>query len=249
MRTISAGLIVLAIVGATGFYVLKTYFPNLAPPSKDIKQYLPLNESTNSPIKVPSGTKLDVFTDLRGELPNALAIDERGTLFASLTNVGKVVALPDFDGNKKADRKLEILTGLTDPQKIAFDDKYLYVSEGALVSRYEYDQNTFTIGPKEPLSRIEVSNIDMLRPNTLTQSYKPLGETVDNNGNLFISKDYKVIKLSVFAGSVTNEEEYISGFVLGANEVLGRPTGLVFDSANNLFIADDESGLIYVLTR
>lgn len=280
MWRIVSGLIFLTIVGVTGFYVLKNYFPNLAPPSKDIKQYLPLNEHTGSPINVPDGTRMDIFIDLRGELPRGLAVDQRGTVFASLTNVGKIVALQDFDKNNKPEKKIEVIKGLKKPESILFYGQHLYVVEANKVSRFEYDKNTFGIGSKEVLfdipaapqdtvrhleieddklyisdgssiinSNIDGSGFNVVTDNSLVSDYKPLGQTVDHNGNILISTNYQVIKLRTFAGSVAGEEEYLSGFIQGTNEILGRPTGLVFNNEGNLFVADDKSGLIYVLTK
>lgn len=278
MWRIIGGLIFLAIVGVTGFYVLKNYFPNLAPPSKDIKQFLPLNEHTGSSLKVPRGTKLDVFFDLRGELPTGLTIDGRGTLLASLKNVGKVVALPDFDRNNKAEKKVEILKGLKKPEGITIHDQYLYVVEANKVSRYQYNKDTFGVGTNEFLfdiptsenlrhikiedgrlnisdglsiisSNLDGSGFSVVTDNSLTAKYKPLGQTTDNNGNVFVSSNYQVIKLRTFAGSVSGEEYYIIGFIQGTNEILGRPTGLAFSSEGSLYIADDKTGLIYILTK
>lgn len=45
------------------------------------------------------------------------------------------------------------------------------------------------------------------------------------------------------------EEDLLSGFVQGTNEVLGQPTGLAIDKSDNLYISDDKSGLIYILKR
>jgi len=59
---------------------------------------------------------------------------------------------------------------------------------------------------------------------------------------------YKIVKLSLFADNITGETNFISGF-LKDGDVLGRPVDLIFDSNGRLFISDDYSGLIYILTR
>ena len=60
---------------------------------------------------------------------------------------------------------------------------------------------------------------------------------------------YKIVKLNIFADSVTGSEDYLTGFLETNGEVLGRPVDLIFDRSDNLFISDDKSGLIYVLAK
>jgi len=59
---------------------------------------------------------------------------------------------------------------------------------------------------------------------------------------------YKIVKLTVFADSVGQAEDFISGW-LTDGEVLGRPVDLLFDQQGALYISDDKAGLIYYLTR
>lgn len=377
MRKAISFLVFLTVLGVGGYYILQNYFPNLVPPSKDIKQFLPATKQTDTPLQIPDGNTLDVFTDLYGEQPRVLTFDSRGTLFASLTNVGKVIALPDFDGNLRPERKIEIITKLNKPHGIEFHGGYLYVAETNKVSRYKYNPATMSVGAKEVLfklpgggknftrtikvggdklytsvgsscdaciekdeyrasilvSELNGSNLkvfarglrntvffdidnngkiwgtdvgrsglgDSLPPDEINlieegkdygwpycygnnnrdlkmesvnpiscEHYSPpvyelpahsapFGIIFDSGGNLLValhgstisgkSFGYKVVKLSVFAESIAGEEDYLSGFVQGTNEVLGRPTGLVIDKNGNLFISDDKSGMIYVLRK
>lgn len=59
---------------------------------------------------------------------------------------------------------------------------------------------------------------------------------------------YKIVKLTVFADSVAQAEDFITGW-LTDGEVLGRPVDLVFDEEGTLYISDDKAGLIYNLTK
>lgn len=377
MRKAIGFIVFLFVIGVGGYFVLQKYFPNLAPPSKDIKQFLPATVETNTPLKMPNGYTFDVFADLRGEQPSVLTFDPRGTLFASLTNVGIVAALPDFDTNLKPDKKVDLITGLNKPFGIEFYKGYLYIAETNKVSRYKYNSSSMTVGSKELLfdlpgggknpnknirihderiyisvgsscdacveknnlrAALLISNLDGsglrifakglrstsyfdfdkngkiwgadigstnlgigLPPDEINliedgkdygwpycygnknKNFKvasqtpincedtespvysldahtaPTGVLFDSVGNLFVSLHgsiisqksvgYKIIKLSVFANSVSNEEDYIAGFVLGTNEVLGRPAGLVEDKDGRMFIADNKSGMIYILSK
>ena len=142
MKRVIGLLLVLAALGGIGFYVLKKYLPNLVPPSKNIKQYLPLNSDTQSPFTLPTTKTLSVYFDLKGEMPRVLAFDNKGILFTSLTSSGKVVALIDENGDLVADRKIEVLRDLNRPHGLVFDDRYLYVAESNRVVRYNYDSDT-----------------------------------------------------------------------------------------------------------
>jgi glucose/arabinose dehydrogenase len=42
---------------------------------------------------------------------------------------------------------------------------------------------------------------------------------------------------------------FVTGFTQGSGEVLGRPIDLIFDKTGKLFISDDKTGLIYVLSK
>lgn len=87
----------------------------------------------------------------------------------------------------------------------------------------------------------------------------PLGFMFDDVGNIYVSLHgswnssvpvgYKVIKLTTFAGGVSVSEDFLTGFVEGKAEILGRPVGLAKDNRNNIYISDDKAGLIYVLSK
>ncbi|TSC85566.1 MAG: hypothetical protein G01um10148_952 [Parcubacteria group bacterium Gr01-1014_8] len=123
------------------------------------------------PFKVPEGFAVSVYSD---DTPGArvLARDVKGTLVASLMSEGRIVALPDKDGDKKADRIVDILTGLNAPHGILFrcdpirepvasngagefglpaeasaqagNDCRMYVAEEDVLQSYAYDPDTFT---------------------------------------------------------------------------------------------------------
>lgn len=87
----------------------------------------------------------------------------------------------------------------------------------------------------------------------------PLGLTFDADGNVLtawhgswnstVPVGYKVVKLTVKNDQVTGIEDYITGFLTGNKNVLGRPVDLIYDSQQNLYISDDKAGLIYILSK
>lgn len=129
----------------------KVFLTNLKPPRKDIKQYLPQGAELKYPLSIPEGFRLGVFADLGTGKPRVLAFDSAETLLASVTNKGKVVALPDENDDGKADKIVDVLTGLNKPHGIALEDDKLYVAETNKVVKYTYDPRSFTATYPETL--------------------------------------------------------------------------------------------------
>ena len=82
-----------------------------------------------------------------------MAFDDQGVLFLSQSKEGKVVALPDFDNNGKADKKVSIISGHRAPHGLAFvrikDSYYLYVAEETRVIRLKRIHKPFAYGMPE----------------------------------------------------------------------------------------------------
>jgi glucose/arabinose dehydrogenase len=89
-------------------------------------------------ITLPPGFKIDVFADALdgssisypGPDPGPrmmLFVD--GVLYVTIPNRGKVVALPDRDGDKKADSIVTFIKGLNKPHGIDYYDNWFYIAE------------------------------------------------------------------------------------------------------------------------
>ena len=142
------------MLGGLGFFVLKRYLPNLVPPSKDIKQYLPLNADTPyAPILINTGYKMDVFADLKGEMPKNILIDDNDNLLVLLTNTGKVISLSDSNKDLKADTQATILSNLLRPVSISLSNGYLYVLDINKIVKYLYDPMSLTASSPEVVYR------------------------------------------------------------------------------------------------
>lgn len=375
--------LILFVVGSIFgiYFVVKNYFPSLVsnfiPVNKEVKQFFPLNNETPSPFKIPSDYRMDVYADLKNDLPRVIEFDDSGNMLVSLTSKGKVAVLTDRDLDLRSESKTDILVGLNKPHGLAINGNYLYVAESNGVSRYLYNSKDLTVGDKEILfslpdggrhftrtirihdnklytsvgsscdvcveennlrSSILVSELDgsgsrvfakglrntvffdfdsqrkmwgadmgrdMLGDNLppdeiniiedgkdygwpycygsqvkdtkfnsdksvtceateppvyeLPAHSAPLGFMFDDFGNLFVALHgswnskvpvgYKVVKLSTFAGGVSGIQDFITGFIQGDDKVLGRPAGLVQDKKGNIYVSDDKTGLIYVLTK
>jgi glucose/arabinose dehydrogenase len=104
-------------------------------------------------LKYPEDIRIEVFAD---GLPRArhMAFDDNGVLFLSQRN-GKVVALPDNDGDGKADKTITILDNRETPHGLAFvqldSGYYLYVGEERQVIRMKRTDNGTSYGKPEAI--------------------------------------------------------------------------------------------------
>jgi glucose/arabinose dehydrogenase len=107
-----------------------------------------------SPLSYPAEFVLSVFAD---GLPGArvMAFDPRGTMLVSIPSAGKVVALPDADGNGRADRIIEVAGGLHRPHGLAFakdSNRRLYIAETDRVTAYDYDPEKRRVGARKKIA-------------------------------------------------------------------------------------------------
>jgi glucose/arabinose dehydrogenase len=129
--------------------------PAVLPPPRDLAHPLEKGEAAPAgaavdpaafPLRLPPGFSIGVFA--RG-LPGArvLALDPNGNLLVSLTSQGRVVALPDKNGDGVADAAVSLLDGLNQPHGLAFEpgeEPRLYVAETDQVAAYDYDPERLT---------------------------------------------------------------------------------------------------------
>jgi glucose/arabinose dehydrogenase len=106
---------------------------------------VPLGEA----VRLPAGFRIGVFARELGH-PRFLAVDPGGTLLVSVPRSGRVLALPDADGDGRADRAVTVLEGADLPHGLAFHQGALYVAETGRVVRVAYDPATHrAVGPPE----------------------------------------------------------------------------------------------------
>jgi glucose/arabinose dehydrogenase len=101
-----------------------------------------------SDIKLPPGFRIEVFA---GDVPGArsLCLSPSGVLYVGTRTKGKVYALTDRDGDKKAEKALVIASGLDMPNGVAFRGGALYVAERGRVLRYDGIEKDL-LHPPEP---------------------------------------------------------------------------------------------------
>ena len=109
-----------------------------------------------SHLNVPKDIRVSLFA---WGLPNArhMAFDDQGVLFLSQHRTGKVVALPDKNGDGVSDRTIPLLENRRIPHGLAFatldSGYYLYVAEEHQVIRMKRLSKPFAYGKPEVIIR------------------------------------------------------------------------------------------------
>lgn len=99
-------------------------------------------------LDAPEGFSVEVFA---ADVPNArqLALGDNGTVYAGSRNEGKVYAIPDKNGDFRADTVIVIAENLRLPSGIAYHNGDLYI--GAVSTIYRLDDiSTHLDNPPEP---------------------------------------------------------------------------------------------------
>src|SRR3989339_557431 len=154
-------VVIIAIIMAAAGLGAAAYFwqnllgarPAILPPPRDIAKLMQEPERSEGkgplpsslPLKLPPGFAISIFAE---NVPGArvLALDPDGALLVSLTSQGKVMALPDKNGDGVADALVTVLAGLNKPHGLAFGSEEkprLYVAETSQVAAYDYDPVRF----------------------------------------------------------------------------------------------------------
>lgn len=86
-------------------------------------------------IVLPPGFTISVYCD---KVPGArsLTLSPAGTLYVGTRDEGKVYAVLDRDGDRRADRVITLAKGLNEPNGVAFRDGALYVAEVSRILRF-----------------------------------------------------------------------------------------------------------------
>lgn len=149
--------------------------------------------------------------------------DPGGTIIASLTGEGTVVALPDKNGDHRADQIVTILRGLINPHGLAFDcdttprlnvmvtsdatrDPHsctLYVAEENAVWSYSYEYETFSAKRQKMLVRLPAGDGHYTRTLLMDSDNKHLLVSIGSSCNACRESDERrasVIAINIETG-------------------------------------------------
>jgi glucose/arabinose dehydrogenase len=183
-----------------------------------------------APIIVPDGFVATIFSR---DVPGARVMirDQKGTILASLTEGGKVVALPDKNHDGKAEETITVLDGLRQPHGLAImcpdpttEICTLYVAETGELTSYSYNADTFTASGTATLATFPTGDGHFTR-------------------TLLVAPDQKHLLISIGSScNVCNEDDAlrasVQSFDLATNKMTPYATGL----RNSVFMAIDPVG-------
>ncbi len=110
-------------------------------------------------ISLPEGFRIDVFASNLGGSPVSypgtnpgarMMLLKDNVLFVTITRDGKVVALPDKNGDKKADEAITFIENLNNPHGIDYYNGWFYIAEENRVIRVKESGNNL-IADKDSL--------------------------------------------------------------------------------------------------
>ena len=175
-------------------------------------------------LQLVSGFRIGVFAaDLPGV--RTMAVAPNGDLYATLPRRGRIVALPDRDGDGVVDSVETVASGLDCPYGMVFREGGLYVALSEQVVRYAYVPGEWTVGSPEVI-------VDGL-PESGCQPHHYRGLAIDGAGMLYVSlgstcnvcieRDGRRGGVMQYRPDGTGERQYATG--------LRNPVGLTFDPA------------------
>lgn len=85
-------------------------------------------------IKMPAGFSISVYAEVQGA--RSMVMSSNGTLFVGTQRSGNVYAVKDTNGDKIADQKWTIATGMNNPNGVAIKNGNLFVAEISKVTRF-----------------------------------------------------------------------------------------------------------------
>ena len=85
-------------------------------------------------IKLPDGFTIRVYAEV--ENARSMVMSPSGTLFVGTWEKGKVYAVKDIDGDKIADKKWLLASGLNYPNGVALKNGALYVAEVSKITKF-----------------------------------------------------------------------------------------------------------------
>lgn len=102
--------------------------PPVETPSPVSQKNLPLEK-----IKLPPGFKIEIYAEV--ENARSLALSPSGVVYVGNRDGNKVYAIKDTNGDKKADKKWVVASGLRMPNGVAFHNGDLYIAEVSRITR------------------------------------------------------------------------------------------------------------------
>jgi glucose/arabinose dehydrogenase len=256
MRTSTLLVAVLVVLVIGGGFFAYDYLKERPPTAlikvlTDTEPPPPLPEGDRAPLTVPDGFTATIFAR---DVPGARVMirDPKGAMLVSLTESGKVVALPDLDTDGKADETITVLEGLKQPHGLLIrcpdtgntsadqDACTLYVAETGELKAYAYDADTHTARFQETLASFPTGRGHYTRTLLMHPDGKRLLVSVGSSCNVCIESDER--RASVLAIDLaTKESEIFASGLRNSVFLAQRPgTGEVWGTDNGRDVIGDD---------
>ena len=167
-------------------------------------------------LKLPDGFSASIFAENLIS-PRVMTYDPAGNLIVSITSQGRVVALPDKDGDGVADETVTVADGLSSPHGLAMrcaDSCELYVGETDKVSVYDYEAANLKATNKRKIVDLPGGG-HYTRSILFTRLPSPAAQAV--GGQVPAPNDNKLLISVGSSCNVCNEEDSRRAKILVAN--------------------------------
>ena len=182
-------------------------------------------------ITVPPGFRVGVFARNLG-VPRFMAVDPAGTLLVSVPSQGRVVALPDRDGDGRSDAEVTVVDGLDRPHGLAFRNGNLYVAETGRVLRFHYDaQSMKATQPTVLVPNLPAGGVHWTR----TIAFGPDGSLYVSAGsscNVCREQDPRRAAITRYEADGSGERVYASGIRNAVGIAFQPTTGALWATIN-----------------
>jgi glucose/arabinose dehydrogenase len=200
-------------------------------------------------ISLPQGFKIEVFADtLDGSSvsypgPNPgprMMLMKDNVLFVTIPNTGKVVALPDVNGDKKADGVVTFIDKLNNPHGIDYYDGWFYIAEENRVIRVKESGNDL---------HADMKTFEVLIDNIPTGGHFTRTVKIHNNSlylsigsscNVCIEQDERRAAITKCNLDGTGCRVYAKGLRNSVGFVFHPETGVMYATENGRDMLGDE---------
>ena len=188
-------------------------------------------------LKLPEGFHIAVFaSDVDGA--RMLTFTPGGVLLVSESGEGKVVALPDPKHTGKADRIVEVLTGLNEPHGLAFYEGELYIAENDKVRRYDWDETNLRATNPKVLTDLPTGGGHSTR--TLLFHAGKMYVSAGSSCNVCIEKDPRRATVMEFNPDGTGQKIFAKGLRNAVGLAVNQKTDTIWVTVNGRdWLGDD----------
>ena len=188
-------------------------------------------------IKLPDGFHIAVFAD-NIDGARMLTFTPGGVLLVSESGEGKVVALPDAKRTGKADRVVDVLSGLNEPHGIAFYQGKLYVAEYDKVRRYDWDETNLRATNSKTLTDLPTGGGHSTR--SLLFHGGKMYVSAGSSCNVCIEKDPRRAAVMEFNPDGTGQKIFAKGLRNSVGLAVNPKTDTVWVTVNGRDMLGDD---------